>query len=66
MTVPASLPSNVVWQKSSLSNGDGNVCVEIAFLPAALAMRDSKDPAGGALVVSATAWHAFRTLLTRQ
>ena len=57
------LPNNVVWHKSSRSNGDGNVCVEIAFLPGLAAARDSKNPAGGALVVPARAWQLFRQFL---
>jgi hypothetical protein len=49
-----------VWRKSSRSNGDGNVCVEIAFVPGATAVRDSKNPAGGVLVVPTTTWNLTR------
>jgi hypothetical protein len=52
--------ANAVWRKSSRSNGDGNVCVEIAFAREAIAMRDSKNPAGGTLVVPATGWNPVR------
>lgn len=48
------------WRKSSRSNGDGNVCVEIAYLPGVVAhtaVRDSKNPAGGVLVVPAATWN---------
>jgi hypothetical protein len=49
----------VVWRKSSRSNGNGNACVEVAFVPGATALRDSKNPDGGTLVLPATGWHAF-------
>ena len=64
--VSTPFPNGVMWHKSSHSNGDGNVCVEIAFLPEAMAVRDSKNPAGGALVISAAAWELFRRSLTGQ
>lgn len=35
-----------VWRKSSYSGGNGGDCVEVAAVPpAAIAVRDSKDPA---------------------
>jgi hypothetical protein len=47
------------WRKSSYSGGAGN-CVEIAGgLPGAVGVRDSKDPAGPALVFSPRVWRAF-------
>ncbi len=49
-----------VWRKSSRSNGNGGAnCVEVAVLDAAVAVRDSKDPQGPALVFAATEWDAF-------
>ena len=33
--------------------------MEVAELPSAMAVRDSKDPQGGHVVVNATAWNAF-------
>ena len=65
MRVPTPIANGVVWHKSSRSNGDGNVCVEIAFLPAAVALRDSKDP-DAALVVSTVAWEGLHALVTRR
>ncbi|MEU8346569.1 DUF397 domain-containing protein [Spirillospora sp. NPDC048832] len=45
------------WRKSSHSTGQGGDCVEMAALLPAIAIRDSKDPAGPHLIVSpATAW----------
>lgn len=54
------LVNATTWLKSSRSNGDGNVCVEIAFLREATAVRDSKHPDGGVLIVPKVAWGQFR------
>jgi hypothetical protein len=48
--------SNAVWHKSSQS---GN-CVEVARnLPGLVAVRDSKNPDAGKLVVPPETWRAF-------
>jgi hypothetical protein len=47
------------WRKSSYSSQSGN-CVEMARnLPGLVAVRDSKDPDVGRLVVSREAWQVF-------
>ncbi|WP_019813077.1 DUF397 domain-containing protein [Saccharomonospora saliphila] len=46
------------WRKSSYSGG-GNDCVEVAFTRDGAAVRDSKNPAGGALTVPAAEWDAL-------
>ncbi|MGC4896433.1 DUF397 domain-containing protein [Micromonospora sp. DT31] len=46
------------WRKSSHS-GDEGACVEMAPLAEAVAVRDSKDPAGPVLVFPPAAWAAF-------
>jgi Domain of unknown function (DUF397) len=47
------------WLKSSYSSNGGD-CVEVARnLPGVVAVRDSKDPAGPALVFTADGWRAF-------
>jgi Domain of unknown function (DUF397) len=52
--------SNATWRKSSYSGGNGGDCVEVAVLPDARhAVRDSKDPDGGALVFGTGEWLAF-------
>jgi Domain of unknown function (DUF397) len=48
------------WRKSSYSGGNGGNCVEIARnLPGVIAIRDSKDPGGGALTLPPGAFAAF-------
>ncbi|WP_167468236.1 DUF397 domain-containing protein [Streptomyces coelicoflavus] len=48
------------WRKSSYSNPDGGNCVEVApNLPSLVPVRDSKDPARGALLFAAPVWAAF-------
>ncbi|MGH3830865.1 MAG: DUF397 domain-containing protein [Pseudonocardiaceae bacterium] len=51
--------SDARWKKSSRS-GAGNNCVEVADLDGAHhAVRDSKNPGGAALIVTAAGWSAF-------
>jgi hypothetical protein len=47
------------WRKSSYSSNNG-ACVDVARnLPGVVAVRDSKDTSGPALVFPADAWRAF-------
>jgi Domain of unknown function (DUF397) len=48
----------VVWRKSTDSGGNGD-CVEVADLRRAVAVRDSKNPTGGALRFSPDEWKTF-------
>jgi hypothetical protein len=49
-----------VWRKSSHSGSQGGNCVEVAAVSTeTTALRDSKNPQGGAIVMSATAWRGF-------
>ena len=51
--------TGAVWRKSSYSSNGGD-CVEVARnLPGVVAVRDSKDPDGPALVFTADEWRAF-------
>jgi hypothetical protein len=58
--------SLAVWRKSSRSGGGGNECVEVAFVPGATALRDSKNPDGGVLFLPSNGWHAFRGVVSPQ
>jgi Domain of unknown function (DUF397) len=54
----------IVWRTSSYSFENGG-CVEVAPVPGAVLVRDSKDRTGPALAVPATAWRAFLGTVTR-
>ncbi|MCX4908670.1 DUF397 domain-containing protein [Streptomyces sp. NBC_00878] len=62
LTAPQITPE-IAWRKSSYSDGMGNNCVEVAHLTTApaIAVRDSKNAAGPALLVPSTAWTTFVT-----
>lgn len=48
------------WRKSTFSSSNGGNCVEVARnLPGGVAVRDSKDPDGPALVFTPSDWEAF-------
>lgn len=47
------------WRKSNRSTNQGGECVEVAALADAIGIRDSKNPAGGHLVVRPTAFAAL-------
>jgi len=47
------------WRTSTFSGGNGS-CVEVASnLPGIIAIRDSKDPQGPALIFTPREWTAF-------
>jgi hypothetical protein len=48
----------VRWHKSSHSSANGQ-CVEVAPAAGAVAVRDSKNPAGPVLIFTRQAWAAF-------
>jgi hypothetical protein len=57
--IPADELTGATWQKSRLSNPSGN-CVEVAKLPGGgLAVRNSRDPHGPALVYTPHEMAAF-------
>jgi len=47
------------WFKSTFSGDSGGNCVEVAVLAGGVAVRDSKDPAGPALIFTVAEWLAF-------
>jgi Domain of unknown function (DUF397) len=54
--------SSPIWRKSSRSTTQGGACVEVASLPEAIGVRDSKNPDAGNLTISP---EAFGTLVRR-
>jgi hypothetical protein len=58
--MPATELTEARWVKSRHSGPTGGNCVEVASLAdGAVAVRDSRQPAGPALVFTAAEWHAF-------
>lgn len=51
-------PARVAWRKSQASSAN-NACVEVAVTPGAVGIRDTKDRAGGHLVLAPGSWSAF-------
>lgn len=47
------------WRRSSSSGSDGGNCVEVAAHPAAIHVRDSKNPDGPSLKLAPAAWDSF-------
>jgi hypothetical protein len=54
------------WRKSSHSGSEGGDCVEVAAHPAAVHVRDSKDPEGPALAFTPAEWTAFTAFAAAQ
>ena len=50
--------SDGIWRTSLRSGSEGN-CVEVAWVPGVVAVRDSKDRSGPALTFPELAWRAF-------
>jgi hypothetical protein len=46
------------WRKSTYSNGSSS-CIETTTRIDAVAVRDSKDPAGPQLAIPTASWSAF-------
>ncbi|MGW3127648.1 DUF397 domain-containing protein [Streptomyces sp. NPDC001123] len=47
------------WFKSSYSGGNATECVETAFVPSGVLVRDSKQQTSPSLTVSPAAWSFF-------
>ncbi|MER5305841.1 DUF397 domain-containing protein [Streptomyces lasiicapitis] len=56
----------LAWFKSSYSGSSGDDCVEVAHCPAAIRVRDSKNPRGPQLALAPTAWADFLTYASGQ
>jgi hypothetical protein len=53
-------PTPALWRKSTRSSSQA-ACIEVANLGGQLAVRDSKNPTGHALMFTTAAWTAFTT-----
>jgi len=51
--------SALEWFKSSYSTSDGPECVEVAFAPSTIHVRDSKRAQGPQLAFDTQEWAAF-------
>jgi hypothetical protein len=51
--------SQAAWHKSTRSGPNCDNCVEVAFVSGAIAVRDSKNPSGAALIFTPDEWDAF-------
>ena len=49
----------VTWRTSSYSGNNGANCVEVGNAARLIAVRDSKDPDGAALIFTPSEWKAF-------
>jgi hypothetical protein len=54
---------DLTWRKAAQSADQGS-CVEVAWVSGMIAVRDSKNPQGPALVFSRAAWRVFTTQVT--
>ncbi|MET9850186.1 DUF397 domain-containing protein [Streptomyces ossamyceticus] len=59
MSADPQLAPEPTWFKSSYSGANTTECVEAAFIPSGVLIRDSKRPAHALLEVSADAWTGF-------
>lgn len=57
--------SGARWVKAARSNTTGDNCVELAGLPGVVAVRDSKDPSAGALVLTPDQWRELTGRICR-
>ncbi len=51
--------THAAWRKSTRSGPWTDNCVEVAFVEGIIAVRDSKNPTGPALVFTPGEWDAF-------
>ncbi|MGX1851187.1 DUF397 domain-containing protein [Streptomyces sp. NPDC055299] len=61
---PHTANDDLTWFKSSYSSDEGGDCLEVATCLHAIHVRDSKNPDGPSLTLSATAWSAFLADIT--
>ncbi|MFI6518893.1 DUF397 domain-containing protein [Spirillospora sp. NPDC050679] len=57
--------SKATWRKASQSNDSGDACIEVASVPHAAVLRDSKDPEGPKLFVTRAQARALSTAIKK-
>ncbi|MFD3438020.1 DUF397 domain-containing protein [Streptomyces sp. NPDC058685] len=58
--VECTVTGGATWRTSTYSGTNGGECVEVADnCPAAVPVRDSKNPSGPVLILGADAWRSF-------
>lgn len=55
--------STAKWRKSSRSGDNGGHCIEVASTSSAVALRDSKNPNGGYILVNREDFRRFTAAL---
>lgn len=58
-SVSAAERQRASWVKSTYSGPTGGNCVEVASLRGGIAVRDSRNPSGTALMFGPAQWDAF-------
>ena len=53
------------WRKSSFSDSPQTNCVEVAYTPTDVAVRDSKNSTGPMLTVELSGWRALTAAVSR-
>jgi Domain of unknown function (DUF397) len=57
----------LTWRKASYSGSGGGNCVEVADVPGAILVRDTKDAGKGTVLrVPAGAWTSFLAKITQE
>jgi hypothetical protein len=51
--------AQATWRKSSRSDNNGGACVEVAHLADTIAVRDSKNPDNGTILLTPSQWMTF-------
>jgi hypothetical protein len=59
MQVDVAALASAEFRKSTKSSPNCDNCVEVAFVGEAIAVRDSKNPTGPALIFTSGEWDAF-------
>ena len=57
--------SLTTWRKSSFSDSAQTNCVEVAYAPTGVAVRDSKNTKERVLTFDANSWRALTAVLSR-